>query len=171
VADEDAQLESWYGVIDINYSCVQGWTGALGGVGNIGDDPSFVDPLGPDGQPGTADDNLRLLSGSPGIDAADNDAVPGGVDIDLDGNSRFMDDPCTDDTGNGDPPIVDMGAYEYQPCPGDLDCDGDTDQSDLGVLLADWGCTGGDCPGDCDGDGDTDQSDLGILLADWGCGT
>ena len=54
-------------------------------------------------------------------------------------------------------------------CVGDLDGDGDTDQSDLGVLLADWGCTGGDCPGDCDGDGDTDQSDLGILLADWGC--
>jgi hypothetical protein len=51
---------------------------------------------------------------------------------------------------------------------GDLDGDGDVDQSDLGILLADWGCTGGDCSGDCDGDGDTDQSDLGILLANWG---
>jgi hypothetical protein len=38
-------------------------------------------------------------------------------------------------------------------------------------LIADWGCTGGKCDGDCDGDGDTDQSDLGTLLADWGCGT
>ena len=56
-------------------------------------------------------------------------------------------------------------------CPGDLDGDGDTDQADLGILLADWGCTGGDCPGDLDGDGDTDQADLGILLADWGCGS
>jgi hypothetical protein len=55
-------------------------------------------------------------------------------------------------------------------CAGDLDGDGDTDQSDLGILLADWGCTS-DCPGDLDGDDDTDQSDLGILLADWGCGT
>ena len=27
------------------------------------------------------------------------------------------------------------------------------------------------CEGDLDGDGDTDQADLGILLADWGCGT
>jgi hypothetical protein len=52
---------------------------------------------------------------------------------------------------------------------GDLDGDGDTDQSDLGILLADWGCTE-NCPGDLDGDDDTDQSDLGILLADWGCG-
>ena len=47
--------------------------------------------------------------------------------------------------------------------------DGDTDHSDLGILLADWGCTGGDCEGDLDGDGDTDHSDLGIPLADWGC--
>ncbi len=54
--------------------------------------------------------------------------------------------------------------------PGDLDGDGCVDQSDLGILLADWGCTGGDCPGDCDGDGDTDQADLGILLAHWGEG-
>ena len=54
-------------------------------------------------------------------------------------------------------------------CAGDLDGDGDTDQADLGILLADWGCTGGDCAGDLDGDGDTDQADLGILLADWGC--
>jgi hypothetical protein len=58
-------------------------------------------------------------------------------------------------------------------CPGDLDGDGDTDHSDLGILLADWGCVGSgpeDCAGDLDGDFDTDHSDLGILLADWGCG-
>ena len=61
-----------------------------------------------------------------------------------------------------------MGSYER--CPGDLDGDGDTDQADLGIFLADWGCTGG-CIGDLDGDGDTDQGDLGILLAAWGCGT
>ena len=54
-------------------------------------------------------------------------------------------------------------------CEGDLDGDGDTDHSDLGILLADWGCTGGDCPGDIDGDGETGHPDLGILLADWGC--
>jgi hypothetical protein len=38
----------------------------------------------------------------------------------------------------------------------------------LGILLADWGCAGGDCPGD--GDGDTDHADLGVLLANWGEG-
>jgi hypothetical protein len=56
-------------------------------------------------------------------------------------------------------------------CPGDLDGDGDTDHADLGIILADWGCSGGDCVGDLDGDGNTGHADLGILLADWGCGT
>jgi len=55
-------------------------------------------------------------------------------------------------------------------CAGDLDGDGMTGHSDLGILLADWGCTGDNCPGDIDGDNQTGQTDLGILLADWGCG-
>jgi subtilisin family serine protease len=53
------------------------------------------------------------------------------------------------------------------PCPGDLDGSGDIDQSDLGILLADFGCSG-NCQGDVDGDGDTDQGDLGELLANFG---
>jgi hypothetical protein len=54
-------------------------------------------------------------------------------------------------------------------CPGDVDGDGDTDLSDLGAMLADWGCHDYDCVGDLDADGDTDQADLAILLADWAC--
>jgi hypothetical protein len=42
------------------------------------------------------------------------------------------------------------------------------DYHDLPVLLDEWRCTGADCPGDADGDGDTDQADLGLLLAYWG---
>ena len=39
---------------------------------------------------------------------------PGGLPAtDLDGNPRRMNDPDTPDRGSGDPPIVDMGAYEY----------------------------------------------------------
>ncbi|MCK4874085.1 MAG: NF038122 family metalloprotease [Phycisphaerales bacterium] len=53
-----------------------------------------------------------------------------------------------------------------EPCVGDLDGDGDVDQSDLGLLLAAYLLTD---EGDLDGDGDTDQSDLGILLGDYGC--
>jgi hypothetical protein len=151
-----------------------------GQYGNICQQPMFVDFF---------NDDFRLSCDSPCIDAGDNVCVPldkldldGDADTgektpyDLMGDPRFVDDPNTPDTGNPDPdfpdlPIVDMGAYEFQACDGDLDCDGDTDHSDLGILLADWGCTGGDCPGDLDGDGDTDHSDLGILLGNWGCGT
>jgi len=55
-------------------------------------------------------------------------------------------------------------------CPDDLDGSGVTDQSDLGVVLGDFGCTGlpGDCAGDLDNDGQTGQSDLGLLLSHYG---
>ncbi len=60
-----------------------------------------------------ASGNLRLQPGSPAIDAGNNAAVPTGVTTDLDGNPRFVDIPAVVDTGAGDAPIVDMGAYEY----------------------------------------------------------
>ncbi|MFO0838224.1 MAG: hypothetical protein U1D55_06820 [Phycisphaerae bacterium] len=51
-------------------------------------------------------------------------------------------------------------------CVGDLNGDGRTDESDLGILLSAWQANGN---GDLDGDGLTNESDLGILLADWQC--
>lgn len=39
-------------------------------------------------------------------------AVPITVTTDLDGKPRFCDIPTVPNTGNGTPPIVDMGAYE-----------------------------------------------------------
>ena len=96
----------------ITYSDVEGHSS---GTGNINTDPLFIDADGDDDIVGTEDDNLRLSSGSPCIDAGDNTAVPAGVTTDLDGNPRFVDEPATKNTGNGTPPIVDMGAYEYYP--------------------------------------------------------
>lgn len=56
-------------------------------------------------------------------------------------------------------------------CAADLDFDGQTGQSDLGILLADYGCVSQErrCAADLDQDGQTGQSDLGLLLADFGC--
>ena len=53
-------------------------------------------------------------------------------------------------------------------CAGDVNGDGIVDLADLGILLAEFGCTGGVCLADLDGDGDTDLADLGILLAGFG---
>ena len=66
----------------------------------------------------------------------------------------------------------DTSVLSAQDCVGDVDGDGDADLADLGVLLANFGCTPPpNCAGDLDGDGDTDLEDLGILLSDFGCGT
>lgn len=67
---------------------------------------------------------------------------------------------------HGTPTQMGIIGGGVEPCDGDLDGDGDTDQSDLGILLAAFGVNAN---GDLNGDGVTDQSDLGILLADFGC--
>lgn len=69
--------------------------------------------------------------------------------------------------------VDDLQVLEYactNDCPADLDGDGVVGQSDLGILLADYGCTPslGVCVGDIDGDNDTDQADLGALLSAYG---
>jgi hypothetical protein len=94
----------------VTYSDIQG---GYSGVGNINANPGLLDPNGPDGIAGTADDDLRLAAGSPCIDAADNSAVLRGVTRDLAYITRVLDDPDTLDTGNETCPIVDMGAYEF----------------------------------------------------------
>lgn len=50
---------------------------------------------------------------------------------------------------------------------GDLNGDGVVDLSDLGTILADYGCVGS-CVADIDQDGDVDLSDLGVVLAAYG---
>lgn len=80
------------------------WQGHVGGVGNIDADPLFADAVNGD---------LRLLAGSPCIDAADNSAVPSTVSTDVLGIPRFLDELATTDSGAGTGPIVDMGAHEH----------------------------------------------------------
>ncbi len=157
----------------VSYSDVQGgWPG----IGNIDADPLFEDADSAD---------LHLQPGSPCIDAADNMAVPADaadldddgdtdepIPFDLDGNPRLIDDPWSPDTGAGDCPMVDMGAYEFQEgsadcCPADLDGDGAVGAADLAELLGNWGpCEG--CPADLDGDDAVGAFDLALLLGNWG---
>ncbi len=92
------------------YSLVQGcypdevWSTDCGtdGGNNLPDAaPLFV---------GAAGGDLRLLPGSPAIDAGNNYSIT--VTTDLAGGPRFVDIPAAPDTGLGTSPLVDLGAYE-----------------------------------------------------------
>ena len=152
IVANDAQ---WYATV--SYSDVQG---GFSGMGNIDADPPFVDPDGTDNDPDTwIDNDYRLQSGSPCIDSGDNTAVPASVTTDLDGNPRFVNDPHVIDTGNGTPPIVDMGAYEFS---SDCNTNGILDTCDL-----DCGTNGGPCDvprcgqsSDCNTNGIPDECDI-----------
>ena len=125
--NETAQVyqDDPWGTVAIDHSCIHGWTGLYGGVGNIGDDPLFVSMT----PPGLPDDDLRLLPGSPCIDAGDNTALPADtynldgdcdtaepIPYDLAGSPRVVDDPLAPDVGVGNGATVDMGAYEGADC-------------------------------------------------------
>ncbi|MEZ6234399.1 MAG: right-handed parallel beta-helix repeat-containing protein [Phycisphaerales bacterium] len=94
---------AFVGAVAVQYSNIQGgWTG----TGNINTNPAFK---------AAGQSDFRLNPGSPCIDRGDNAAVPVGITLDLAGRPRFFDDPDTpNNNGSGTPPIVDMGAYEYQ---------------------------------------------------------
>jgi hypothetical protein len=150
--------------------------------GNINADPLFVDA--PNG-------DYHLLSGSPCVDAGDNGFIEHD-DFDLDGDGivfeplpydldygwRVEDDPNTPDTGNGGPYgdyVVDMGAYEWSPCPvGDVNCDRVIDFGDINPFVlaltdpAAYQQTYGGCPPrnrDINHDGYFDFGDINPFVA------
>jgi hypothetical protein len=124
-----------------------------------GDDPMFVDPLGPDGVLGTDDDDFRVGFGSPCIDAGSG-LEPGRSDdpedLDLGGRPRVVDDPATPafvtEVRAYGP--VDIGAYEYQE---DCDDSGVVDSVELDDgTLADVDANG--VPDVCQPQTDCDES-------------
>jgi hypothetical protein len=96
----------------ITYSDIEG---GYAGAGNIDENPGFLDPDGLDNVQATPDNDLRLGRFSPATDAGHNGASGlVGVTVDYLGGARFVDDGQVADTGNGSPPVVDMGANERQ---------------------------------------------------------
>jgi predicted outer membrane repeat protein len=156
-------------VLTATYNDLQGW--GMGGTGNISADPRFADTNGADNILGTADDDLRLLSTSPCIDAGNNSVVIADetdldhdtqttepTPLDRDGAPRLFDHPATANTGAGTPPI-DMGAYEFGDCNGN----GVPDVFDLSSGYSS-DCNGSgipdECEADCNGNGLEDSCDL-----------
>jgi predicted outer membrane repeat protein len=121
----------------VRFALVEG--AYAGGQSVIDSPPGFVDLAG---------GNLRLLAGSPAIDAGSTDLYVGPM-IDLDGSPRGVEAPATmpklGESVIG--PIVDLGAYEFQTgvtpgCAADSNGDSFVDVTDLLKVLADWGA----CP-------------------------
>ena len=123
-----------------SYSCIEGWV--VGDDGNIGANPRFRDPDGPDDNAATyLDNDFRLTGESPCIDAGTNFRLFTWPRRDLDGNCRLS--HCA----------IDMGCYEYDSPP---DSDGD--------LLGDpQESAHGTNPNDEDTDGDGLRDGLEVL--------
>lgn len=161
--DESAQLFiSSAGVGQINFTTIQGWRGVLAGQGNdqrrprfAGDPESGLDVCGNRAIQTPID--LRIQSGSPTIDAGNNDAdidiaSPGVQPLpasDLAGLARIVDDPMSEDRGASaaGPPLVDRGAFEF--LPGDCNYNGLADALEVAAgTSAD--CNSNGAPDECD---------------------
>lgn len=93
--------------------------------------------------------------------------------FDLAGEPRFVDILTRPDVGvtvEGYPEIIDIGAFEFQGCPNDLNGDQIIDLADLAILLHGYGRTRPVSyrEGDVTGDGSVDLSDLAKVLATFG---
>jgi hypothetical protein len=166
--DESAQVDYEPGEAPVvNYSCIQGWTGALGGNGNINEDPRFAQLGFWDVNGVWIDGDYHLLADSSCIDAGNN-SVPNLPDTDLDGHPRIIDGDCNDTE------VVDMGAYEFNYAyRGDLDYNCRVNFVDFSIFgLAwmteesepnwDWVCDINDPP-----DGYIDWRDAAVLCDNW----
>ena len=139
--------------------------------------------------------DYHLAAGSPCIDAGtniapardkrdlDNDGcTTDPVPLDVEGKYRYRDDPETPDTGVGQAPIVDQGAYEFEstafipsgPCPGDCNCDGQVDYGDIDAFVAALTGEAGYLAqypaciwlnADCDNDGHVNYEDIDAFVA------
>ena len=122
---EHDQVFSWAAQYSrFSNDCIEGLY-LFPGPNHTGLDPLFEDPDGPDGIPGTLDDDFGLQAGSSCVDNGLNAFLPRDeLDLDGDGkhgepwpfdilgNPRLADDPDAPDQGK--PPVVDRGAYERQ---------------------------------------------------------
>jgi len=92
--NEAAQILTVSGTPEVSYSCIQGWTGTLGGTGNISEPPQFV-----------GEDDYHLRSTSPCI----GEGTYTDVTADIDGELRPW--PPGD--------VIDIGADEFVDSDGD----------------------------------------------------
>ena len=122
---ESAQLRFQASRSTIGSCGIEGWEGNFVGFAIWDFDPLFADPLGPDGESGTLDDDYRLQATSPYRDAGSSALLgPDLCDVDLDGDTteqlpldldgtaRRHDDAFRLAFDTEPEPAPDFGAYE-----------------------------------------------------------
>lgn len=154
----------------VRRSIIEGWVGPDNDDVS-GDDPRFVDPLGPDGVEASGDENFALRSDSPAIDRASDLVSPAGdcsPDIgDADGDGSTSERTPVDlashprvvrARGLGAAFTLDLGAYEFQQviCAADWNGVGGLTVQDLLEFVGAW--LGGDA--DFNGSGETSVQDI-----------
>jgi len=172
---ELAQLTVDSGDVQIRYCAVQGWSGTLAGIGNIGLDPLFVDPAGGDYR--LRSEGLRWDSGrgqwmfdsvtSPCIDTG-NPGYPLGNEP-----RTAPDDPNSTAIVNN---RIDMGAFggtaeaSIAPAGWSLTADADNDSRvdwlDLARMAVSW-ARSGEGEMDLTRDGVVNGVDLAHLAREW----
>ena len=160
----------------IGYCCIQGWTGALGGIGNIGVEPLFVNPQSGDFHLKSAGwrweiDNQRwqydditspcIDAGNPGFPLNDELLnIPDGPS-NLWGANLRINMGCYGGTAEASIPPYGWALL------GDLTNDGIVDAEDFAVQARYWMKTATRQPGDLDRNGIVDTTDLSLLSRDW----
>jgi len=164
--NESAQVHTDEGLPSINYNCIQGWTGALGGVGNIGSDPCFVDAYESNyllkSETGRWDSKLNqwVLDDvtSPCIDAGDPDSDraeelwPHGMRINM---------GAWGGTKQASMSVSDAGNIA------DLNADGIVDYDDVKLVSDGWLCQGALVCEDLNRNGCVNSTDFAIFAKQW----
>ena len=176
--NESAQIDVNDSNASINFSCIQGWTGALGGAGNFTADPCFaiLGYLDDNGTPGDVNDDF-WVDGDYHLKSQDGRWDPNQGDWVFDAKTSLCidkGDPNSDWSGEPWPngKRINMGAYggtnqaSMNGSPGDFNLDGVVNFEDFCQFARKWRLKG-DFIEDLDLDGLVDTDDLGLFADTW----
>ena len=172
--DESAQIHS--SSTTVHYSCVQGWTGSLGGTGNIGQDPLFADPNNGDyhlKSEGWRWDAQRKVwtwdevtsgcidAGNPGSPLADEPLT-----LDVDPLNRWGENIRINMGAYGGTAEASMPPYDWALL-SDMTNDGTVNSSDLGVFVSYWLDSGQCIPSDLNRNQFVNFLDYAVFAQQW----